>query len=107
MMTLAALKMHVDQPQVRKCHFEVRLKTRRLYPHKDEQPLFERGTHLNGVIVRLSGFHVSLVRHKPSLQQVLVETVTQPPDRGVVWEDKGKQCRPTDRQTDRPTSPGA
>lgn len=50
-------------------------------------------SYLNGVVVRLARFAVGLVGHEPGLQQVLVETVAKPSDRGVICRDGWKERR--------------
>lgn len=47
--------------------------------------------YLNGIIISLAGFRISLVRHEPCLQQVLVKTVPQPSNWGMIWRGREKQ----------------
>lgn len=72
--------------------------------HSPELPIqFKQGSswkqtlrfasYLNGVVVGLARFAVGLVGHEPGLQQVLVETVAKPSDRGVICVDGWKETR--------------
>lgn len=40
--------------------------------------------YLEGIIVHLLAFFVSLVRHQPGLEQILIETITQATHRHVI-----------------------